>query len=76
MSIKGLEETQQNIKTPEDVSITDKSLKSNPGPSKRVDINVLKSNLKKIESKEFKKNVYILIMFALGFAVIAIYFSL
>ena len=44
--------------------------------SGRVDINILKSKLQESESKEFKKNIYILSILVIGLSVIGIYLSL
>ena len=71
MSNKGFAEVKTNIETPNDFGSTEKHLKS-----KRVDINILKSKLQKIESKEFKKNVLILSVLAVGLASLGIYLSL
>ncbi len=76
MSNKGFTEIQSNIETPNDIGVAEKPLKSYKSSTKRVDINVLKSKLQESESKEFKKNVYILssLIFALG--ALGIYLSL
>ena len=76
MSNKGFTEIQSNIETPKDIGVAEKPLKSYKSSTKRVDINVLKSKLQESESKEFKKNVYILssLIFALG--ALGIYLSL
>ena len=55
MDNKGFAEIKTSIETPNDVSHTEKPLKSNKISSGRVDINVLKSKLQETESKEFKK---------------------
>ena len=60
MSNKGFAENQKSIETPNDVIDAEKPLKANPIRVQRVDINVLKSKLQETESKEFKKNIYIL----------------
>ena len=77
MTTKGFADTQVNIETPNDVSISKKPLKSDPIISnKRVDINVLKSKLQENESKEFKKNAYILLTLLLALGILGIYLSL
>ena len=76
MTFKGLAENNTNIETPNDISITEKPLKSDSSRPNRVDINVLKSKLQETESKEFKKNVYILSILVLGLAILGIYLSL
>ena len=59
MSEKGFADNQTSIETPNDIGIAEKPL-TNQTTSGRVDINVLKSKLQEIESKEFKKNAIIL----------------
>ena len=76
MTFKGLAENNTNIETPNDISITEKPLKSDSSRPNRVDINVLKSKLQETESKEFKKNVYILSTLILGLGILGIYLSL
>ena len=76
MTIKGFADNKVNIETPNDIGLTEKPLKSEQINSKRVDINVLKSKLEAKESKEFKKNVYILSSLILGLGVLGIYLSL
>ena len=76
MNIKGFAETNTNIETPNDIGVTEKPLKTQKITTNRVDINVLKSKLQETESKEFKKNVYILSTLILGLGVLGIYLSL
>ena len=76
MSNKGFAETHTNIETPNDIDVAEKPLKSKKINSGRVDINVLKSKLQETESKEFKKNLYILSTLVLGLGVLGIYLSL
>ena len=76
MENKGLSDNKTNIETPNDVKVTEKPLKTNRITSNRVDINVLKSKLQETESKEFKKNLYILSSLILGLGVLGIYLSL
>ena len=76
MNNKGFADNQINIETPSDVLVTEKPLKTEQKRSNRVDINVLKSKLQETESKEFKKNVYILSSLVLGLGVLGIYLSL
>ena len=76
MTSKGFTETASNIDTPNDVSVTEKPLKSDAIKPKRVDINVLKSKLQETESKEFKKNVFILSALVLGLAILGVYLSI
>ena len=75
MTTKGFAEKQTNIETPNDIGVTEKPLKTRPIISNRVDINVLKSKLQQNESKEFKKNLFILSSLVLGLAILGIYLS-
>tara|TARA_B100001057_G_scaffold128440_1_gene127534 strand:- start:65 stop:292 length:228 start_codon:yes stop_codon:yes gene_type:complete len=75
MSNKGFADIKTNIETPNDISETEKPLK-NGTKSGRVDINVLKSKLQQVESKEFKRNIYILSVLVFGLASLGIYLSL
>ena len=78
MNNKGFADNQTNIETPNDVGMTEKPLNSNINGKikERVDINVLKSKLKENESKEFKKNLYILSSLILILGFLGIYLSL
>ncbi len=76
MTTKGFAETDTNIETPNDISVAEKPLKSERSTSNRVDINVLKSKLEAKESKEFKKNVYILSSLVAGLGALGVYLSL
>ena len=76
MENKGFADNNSNIETPNDVGVAEKPLKPNQISSGRVDINVLKSKLQETESKEFKKNLYILSSLILGLGVLGIYLSL
>ena len=76
MENKGFEDNNLNIATPNDVGVAEKPLKSRPTTSNRVDINVLKSKLQETESKEFKKNVYILSTLVLCLGILGVYLSL
>ena len=76
MNTKGFADNQTNIETPNDISVAEKPLKTSQNKPQRVDINVLKSKLQETESKEFKKNVYILSSLILGLGVLGIYLSL
>ena len=76
MENKGFADNSISIETPNDVGVTKKPLKTDAVKSNRVDINVLKSKLQETESKEFKKNVYILSSLILGLGVLGIYLSL
>tara|TARA_B100001121_G_C18643003_1_gene600178 strand:- start:130 stop:360 length:231 start_codon:yes stop_codon:yes gene_type:complete len=75
MRIKGFTDTNNNIETPNDIEVTEKPLKNKKITTHRVDINVLKSKLQETESKEFKKNLYILSTLILGLGLLGIYLS-
>ena len=76
MTNKGFTETNYNIETPNDVDITEKPLKPQIKTIGRVDINVLKSKLQETESKELKKNIYILSSLVAGLGALGVYLSL
>ena len=76
MSSKGFADNQTNIETPNDASIAEKPLKSDPMRTNRVDINVLKSKLQENEDKEFKKNVFVLSSLVVALGILGIYLSL
>ena len=77
MTIKGFADNQTNIDTPNDIGISEKPLNIEQTPkNKRVDINVLKSRLEDRESKEFKKNIFILSSLVAGLGALGIYLSL
>ena len=72
MDNKGFVSNQTNIETPDDIEVAEKPLKS----SGRVDINILKSKLQASESKEFRKNLFILTFLILILGILGIYLSL
>ena len=76
MNTKGFADNQANIETPNDVSVAEKPLKTSLKRPQRVDINVLKSKLQETETKEFKKNLYILSSLILALGVLGVYLSL
>ena len=76
MNNKGFTEINANIDTPNDVYSTEKPLKSDLVASNRVDINILKSKLQETESKELKKNMFILSVLILCLSILGIYLSL
>ncbi len=76
MENKGFTENQISIETPNDAGVTEKPLKTDKIKSSRVDINVLKSKLQETESKEFKKNLFILSSLILCLGILGIYLSL
>ena len=76
MDNKGFAEIETNVETPNDNGFAEKPLKSDRILSNRVDINVLKSKLQETESKEFKKNLFILSFLILVLGILGIYLSL
>ena len=76
MDNKGFAEIKTNIETPNGNGFTEKPLKTNKITSGRVDINVLKSKLQETESKELKKNIYILSSLVAGLGALGVYLSL
>ena len=76
MTTKGFADNNTNIETPNDVGVSEKPLKNDKVIQNRVDINVLKSKLQETESKELKKNIYILSSLVLGLGILGIYLSL
>ena len=76
MENKGFAEIKTNVETPNDVGQTEKPLKTRLITSNRVDINVLKSKLQETESKELKKNIYILSFLVVGLGALGVYLSL
>ena len=75
MENKGFADNQISIKTPNDARLAEKPFKTNQIKSGRVDINVLKSKLQETESKEFKKNLFVLSSLVLGLGILGIYLS-
>ena len=76
MTTKGFTDNQTSIETPNGIGVAEKPLKSERITSNRVDINVLKSKLQETESKEFKKNLFILSSLILALGILGIYLSL
>tara|TARA_B100000963_G_scaffold270531_1_gene238725 strand:+ start:247 stop:468 length:222 start_codon:yes stop_codon:yes gene_type:complete len=72
MTNKGFTETHNSIETPNDVYVAEKPLKIE---KKKVDINILKSQLEETEAKEFKKNIFILSLLIIGVGTFGIYLS-
>ena len=70
---KGFTETHTNIETPNDVDVAEKPLKT---LKKRVDINILRSKLQETETKELKKNIFILSSLITIIGILGIYLSL
>ena len=76
MNNKGFADTNVNIETPNDVMVAEKPLKSSKIKSGRVDINVLKAKLQDTESKELKKNIFILTILISALVMVGVYLSL
>ena len=76
MTTKGFADNNAKIETPNDLGVAEKPLKKGNISTQRVDINVLKSKLQETESKELKKNIYILSSLVLGLGILGIYLSL
>ena len=76
MNNKGFADNNSNVETPNGIGVAEKPLKTSQISSGRVDINVLKSKLQETESKEFKKNLYLLSFLVLGLGVLGVYLSL
>ncbi len=76
MENKGFADINNGIETPNDAAVSEKPLKNDKPRTNRVDINVLKSKLQQTESKEFKKNVYILSTLIIALGILGIYLSL
>ena len=75
MESKGFTDQQLDIETPSDIKLAEKPLKRSPVTPQRVDINVLKSKLQQSESKELKKNLFILSVLILLVGVLGVYLS-
>ena len=76
MNNKGFEVNQSMTETPELDRVSKKPLENKKIRPKRVDINVLKSKLQEHESREFRKNLIILVSFVVGLGSLGIYFSI
>ena len=76
MEPKGLQDKNVITETPDNVILSEKPLESKKIKTNRVDINVLKSKLQETESKELKKNIFILTSLVLGLGILGIYLSL
>ena len=76
MTDRGLTNLSNEIENPNDFSDAEKPIKIRRSSLNRVDINILKSKLQETESKEFKKNLLILIVLFTILAILGISFSL
>ena len=70
MRNKGFTDLETEIQTPNNFSEAEKPLKT------RVDINILKSKLQETESREFKKNLIILVLLFTLLGILGINLSL
>ena len=70
MTIKGFTDLSTEIETPNDFNEAGEPLK------RRVDINILKSKLQETESREFKKNLIILVLLFTLLGILGINLSL
>ena len=73
MSNKTYEDSHHNLKISNSVNVDKKPFKT---IKKRVDINILKSKLEETESKELRKNIFILSLLIIGVGFLGIYLSL
>ena len=76
MTVRGFTNLGNEIENPNDFSDAEKPTKIRVSSLNRVDINILKSKLQETESKEFKKNLLILIVLFTILAILGISFSL
>lgn len=76
MTSKGFADNQDNIDTPNDISVSKKPLESNLDIGKKVDINVLKARAQLVQDKENKKNIFIFIFFLTLLGAVGVYLSI
>ena len=76
MTVRGFTNLSNRIESSNDFSDAEKPIKIRRSSLNRVDINILKSKLQETESKEFKKNLLILIVVFTILAILGISFSL
>mgnify|MGYP001173642779 FL=1 len=76
MADRDLTNLGNEIENPNDFSDAEKPIKIRRSSLNRVDINILKSKLQETESKEFKKNLLILLVLFTILAILGISFSL
>ncbi len=76
MSIKGFPDSSTNVKTPNDIGVSEKPLNTNKLKARRVDINVLKSKLEEEQSKELRKNIIIFSLCVVLLGSVGVYLSL
>ena len=75
MTTKGFTELNTNLKTPNNVGITEKPLIPTEKKVGRVDINVLKSRIQVKQKEEYKKDLAIFVLFLLALTFAGIYLS-
>ena len=76
MENKGVEDINTNLEDKSADSNDQNSMKSAQSTPHRVDINVLKSKLQENESREFKKNLFILSTLLIALGALGIYLSI
>tara|TARA_B100001029_G_C15030785_1_gene436796 strand:- start:394 stop:624 length:231 start_codon:yes stop_codon:yes gene_type:complete len=76
MENKGVEDINTNLEDKSADSNDQNSMKSAQSTPHRVDINVLKSKLQENESREFKKNLFILSSLLIALGALGIYLSI
>ena len=76
MTGRGFTNLSDEIENSNDFSDAEKPIKIRRSSLNRVDINILKSKLQETESKEFKKNLLILLVLFTILAILGISFSL
>ena len=76
MSEKGLETEITLNQTPNFEVAEEKPLKFKNNKSTKVDINVLKARVQKIQNKENKKNIIIFTFFLIGLGALGIFLSI
>ena len=76
MTDRGFTNLSNEIENSNDFNDAEKPIKIRRSSLNRVDINILKSKLQETESKEFKKNLLILIVLFTILAILGISFSL
>ena len=76
MADRGFTNLSNEIENPNDFNEAEKPLKVRRSSLNRVDINILKSKLQETESKEFKKNLIILIVLFTILGILGISLSL
>tara|TARA_Y100000389_G_C16994130_1_gene286364 strand:- start:69 stop:299 length:231 start_codon:yes stop_codon:yes gene_type:complete len=76
MTNKGFEAEISIAETPNFRATEDKPLKYDPKQTKKVDINVLKARVQKIQSRENKKNLIIFAIFLVALSTMGVVLSI